>query len=75
MSYEAAGAVWLVFAAYAGVGLIVGLWLLLGGLKRVDTLGAAAPLRVKLLILPGLIALWPLMLRRLAGARPREDRQ
>jgi hypothetical protein len=66
--------VWLVLAVYAVLGLLVAVPLLLGGLRRIDAAAAAAPVRVKILWLPGLVALWPLMVLRFLGRRPREDR-
>lgn len=61
-------------AAYAGIGLIAAAVLLAGPIARLDQQAAAAPLRVKLLWTPGLAALWPLALIRVAGVRAPEDR-
>ena len=74
MSETAAAIVWLALAAYAAPGLLLACWLVLGGLRRVDPVAAAAPWWVRVLFLPGLAALWPVMLMRLAGRRPPEDR-
>lgn len=74
MSERAAELIWLALAGYASVGAVVTLILLAGALRRIDIAAAAAPIRVKLLITPGLIALWPLLLVRLAGVKPCEDR-
>lgn len=65
---------WLGLLAYLAPGAALTAWLFAGGLNRLDPLAAAAPLQVKFLIAPGLIALWPLTLRRLAGASAPEDR-
>jgi len=62
-------------AAYLAAGVLVAVALLLGGLRRIDTAAAAAPMRVKLLLVPGMVALWPLMLRRALGWQPHEDRR
>jgi hypothetical protein len=59
---------------YAGLGALVLVFLWLGGLARFDKAAAAAPWRVKLLLAPGMIALWPLMLARMVGRKPQEDR-
>lgn len=75
MSLFAADLVLGLLAAYLAVGLLVAVALLLGGLRRIDTAAAAAPMRVKLLLVPGMVALWPLMLRRVLGWQPREDRR
>ena len=73
MTVQAAQFVWLALFAYAALGALVAAGLLLGGLRRVDATAAKAPWHVKLLLLPGLIALWPIMLRRFLGWRPEED--
>ncbi len=70
----AAAVAWLGFLAWMGVGALVWLVLALGGFKRFDANAAAAPWRVKLLLLPGAALLWPWMIARFLGARPREDR-
>lgn len=70
----AATAFWAILALWAGVGLIVWILLLAGGYRRFDLAAAEASLPAKLILLPGTLALWPVMLRRLAGAKPREDR-
>ena len=75
MSLFAADLVLGLLAAYLAAGVLVAVALLLGGLRRIDTAAAAAPMRVKLLLVPGMIVLWPLMLRRGLGWQPREDRR
>jgi hypothetical protein len=74
MSETAATIVWLALAGYAAPGLLLACWLVLGGLRRIDAVAAAAPWPLRLLFLPGLAALWPILLMRLAGRRPPEDR-
>lgn len=49
---------------YLAVGLVVGLWFVLVGVRRVDQAANAAPLRVRLLFLPGAAGLWPLVMAR-----------
>ena len=72
MSDAVATMMWLGLAAYLGLGLALGLAVLAFGLKRLTA--AEVPVRVRLLILPGLAALWPVVLLRLAGVRAPEDR-
>jgi len=72
MSASVAEAVWLGLALYFATGLVVGAGVILFGLSRLTA--ADVPVRVRLLILPGLAALWPVVLARLAGLRPPEDR-
>lgn len=68
-------AAWVVWAAgfYGALGGAFALYLLAHGLRRLDPAAAQAGLGFKLLLLPGLIALWPYLALRLArGATPVE---
>jgi hypothetical protein len=61
-------------ALYMGVGALFALAFLLLGLTRIDHGAKGAGLGFRLMILPGLIALWPLMLIRwLSGGQPHGD--
>ena len=61
-------------AVYAAVGAAFALLFLLAGLNRIDNGAKGAGLSFRLLIIPGLIALWPLMLIRwLSGGQPHGD--
>jgi hypothetical protein len=71
---SAAELIWLVLGVYFSSGLILALIVLMFGLKRLEPNAANMPLRVRALILPGLAALWPLVLTRLLGLRAKEDR-
>ncbi len=57
----------LALGVYFGLGLLVGLIFVFGGAGRIDPAakGKGLPVRVRLLILPGLIGLWPLMFAKL----------
>lgn len=66
--------VWLSLAAYLGVGLLVAVTTIVFAMKRIEPGAGDMPLRVRLIVIPGLIALWPLVIVRLLGARAREDR-
>jgi hypothetical protein len=58
-------------AVYAAAGLVFALVFLGLGLTRIDDGAKGAGLAFRLLILPGLIALWPLMLVRwISGGQP-----
>lgn len=60
-------------ALYAAAGVVFALAFLLLGITRIDNGAKGAGLGFRLLILPGLIALWPLMLIRwLSGGQPHE---
>lgn len=73
MSVAAAQAVWLGLGAYLALGLVVGGLTVVFALQRLVP-GVEVPVRVRLLVLPGMAALWPVILMRLAGLRPKEDR-
>jgi hypothetical protein len=73
MAEQTAEIVWLSLAVYFGVGFCVALPTLLFGLRRLETSAAAMPLRVRLLMAPGLAALWPLVIARTFGVRAKED--
>ncbi len=75
MSEQTAAIIWLLLAAYLGVGLVVAGLTLLFGLGRLEPGAAGMTVRVRVLVFPGLAALWPLVLMRLCGVRPKEDRQ
>ena len=64
MFFQLAQAVVVVFELYTIVGLIFALIFLARGITKVDPRTAAAPKSLRLLILPGVAALWPLFARR-----------
>lgn len=47
---------------YLAIGLAFAVVFVAFGLRRLDPIAAAGPLRFKLLIAPGVAALWPLMI-------------
>ena len=57
-----------VVAAYLLIGVLVALYLHAGRLGRIDPAAKAAPVRVRLLITPGLILLWPVFFAKTLGA-------
>ena len=63
-------------AAYAAVGVMFSIFLLLFGTTRIDNGVKNAGFGFRILILPGLIALWPLLLIRwLVGGQPHGDEE
>lgn len=72
---QTAEIIWLSLGAYLGVGLVVAVPTLLFGLGRLEPGATAMPLRVRFLVAPGLMALWPLILARSFGVRAKEDRR
>lgn len=58
-------------ALYAAAGAVFAVAFLLLGITRIDNGAKGAGLGFRLLLIPGLIALWPLMLIRwLSGGQP-----
>jgi hypothetical protein len=54
---------------YAAIGLVFAVVFVFAGVGRIDESAKGAPLTFRLLIIPGVAALWPLMLMRWAGGR------
>ncbi|NQY96803.1 MAG: hypothetical protein HRT82_06545 [Henriciella sp.] len=67
MSEAAAETLVLALGIYALIGVLVGLIYMFGGAGRIDPAakGKGLPLRVRLLVFPGIAGLWPLMLTKL----------
>ena len=67
MSEGAAELVVLGLGIYAAIGVLVGLIYVFGGAGRIDPAakGKGLPIRVRLMILPGIAGLWPVMLTKL----------
>ena len=58
-------------ALYLGVGAVFAIALLMFGLARIDRGASGAGFVFRLMLLPGLIVLWPLMLVRwVVGGQP-----
>lgn len=72
MSSVWAEVVWLGLGAYLGFGLALGLLTVLFGMRRLTSV--EVPVRVRVMLLPGMAAVWPVILIRLIGVRPKEDR-
>ena len=57
--------------AYAAIGLLFAVAFLAAGISRVDPLSKDSGIGFRLIILPGVAALWPLMLKRWIQRRGR----
>lgn len=60
--------------AYAAIGIAFAVYLLVRGLARFDAAAAHASWGFKLLIVPGAVALWPLLWRRVRAGGPAAER-
>ena len=63
---------WLVLLVeiYLGLGLLVGVPFVLRGVGRIDPAAVMVGWGFRLIILPGVVALWPFLLRRWLGGTP-----
>jgi hypothetical protein len=57
--------------AYGLIGTVFAVAFVMMGIQRVDSVAEHAPLGFRLIVLPGVAALWPLMLVRWLRAVPR----
>ena len=62
MSIETANLVLMSIGIYIGIGVLFGLVFISFGAGKIDPAAKTMPLRARLLILPGVAALWPIML-------------
>jgi hypothetical protein len=74
VSLEIARVLVAAFELYTGAGLGFALMFLARGVVRVDPRVAGAPLTLRLVILPGIVALWPLVALRWFTAAKRRAR-
>ena len=70
MSVAWAEVVWLGLGVYLGFGLALGLLTVVFGMRRLVP-GVEVPVRVRVMLLPGMAAVWPVILMRLIGVRPK----
>ena len=68
MSLGLAHGILIVLAVYLGLGVTVAVPFVIAGIGRIDPAAKAAPWTFRILVLPGAIALWPFLLRRLTKA-------
>lgn len=53
------------FYAYLAIGFVFGLWFVFRGIDRLDTDIHGSSWRTRLILLPGTVGLWPVLLRKL----------
>jgi len=61
----------IVLGTYAAIGLVFAIVFLIAGITRVDPAATHSRWTFRLLILPGIAAFWPLVLRKWLAARLR----
>jgi len=54
----------MIFYAYLIIGILFSIFFFFKGLKKVDTIADQASKATKLIWLPGIILLWPLLLKK-----------
>ncbi|MEL6356350.1 MAG: hypothetical protein AAFQ37_05375 [Bacteroidota bacterium] len=59
----------ILFYIYLLIGLLFGLWFVFLGVQRLDSGMNGAKWTMRLLLLPGAIGLWPVLLRKFFTAR------
>ena len=63
-----------VFYGYAGLGALFGLYFVIWGAARVDADAHHLPFLLRLLLWPGSVALWPVLLAKVVrGQRPHDS--
>jgi len=70
----ATGFVW-ALSLYAVVGLIFAIPFVIRGVGRIDPVARSGTVGFRILIIPGTIALWPLLLGRWIGGRAQPPKQ
>jgi hypothetical protein len=60
----AAEAIVMVFVVYAAAGLVFAIPFVLRGVNSVDSAASTSGIAFRMIILPGVVALWPVMLKK-----------
>jgi len=61
MSIEIANIIVMALGLYFGIGVLIALAFVFFGAQKIDPAAKTMPIRARLLILPGAMALWPLI--------------
>ena len=59
-----------VFYGYAGLGAIFGVYFVIWGVARIDPNAHKLPVLLRLLLWPGAVALWPVLLLKVGQRKP-----
>lgn len=68
MTFDVVHGALFTFAVYVAIGSIVAVPFVIFGIGRVDPAAKTAPWTFRALVLPGVVALWPLFVRRLLNS-------
>lgn len=60
------------FYSYLIIGFVLGIAIILRGLNSIDPTTVGSPISFKLIILPGVVALWPMLIKRMINS-PKHD--
>jgi len=69
MTIELAEIIWMVVGGYLGMGIIFGILFVIFGAPRIDYAAEKTRFSFRLIIIPGVAFLWPIMLIRLLSFR------
>jgi hypothetical protein len=61
--------IWLAVAVYAAAGLLFGAWFVWAGVRKLDSQAVGTGVGFRLVILPGVVALWPVVIWKWRAAR------
>ncbi|MCP3981679.1 MAG: hypothetical protein GY716_20455 [bacterium] len=70
MNETLAGAIVSIFGIYVAVGILFAVPFVIRGVHRIDPVARKGTWGFRLIVLPGVVALWPLLLRRVMVASP-----
>jgi nitrogen fixation/metabolism regulation signal transduction histidine kinase len=69
VTVELAQTIWMGIGLYLAIGLFIAIAYALFAAARIDHAAEGAPLQFRLIIVPGVIGLWPIMLLRFLSFR------
>ncbi len=75
MSIPTASLVVALLVGYAWIGLVFTAWFLVAGIRRLDEVAASGTIGFRILLVPGSIALWPILLSKsIRNARTQREK-
>jgi len=70
MAEKIAGWIVVLLLVYLGLGVLFGLPFVLFGVNRIDTVARESKWGFRVMIFPGSVALWPVLMLRWLGSKP-----